>query len=74
MSGQFVNLEDLEYKLTVSAPNGCSYSIPNTIEIPREDCKQPVLTPNGDGVDDNYFFLKREMLRLLINSVTPFAS
>jgi hypothetical protein len=55
-SGQFANLEDLEYKLTVSAPNGCSYLIPNTIEIPREYCKQLVLTPNGDGVDDNYFF------------------
>ncbi|MBO9702831.1 MAG: leucine-rich repeat domain-containing protein [Sporocytophaga sp.] len=55
-SGQFAKLEDLEYKLTISAPNGCSYTIPNTIEIPREDCKQLVITPNGDGVDDNYYF------------------
>lgn len=55
-TGQFANLEDLEYKLTVSAQNGCSYTIPQTIEIPRENCKQLVLTPNGDGVDDNYFF------------------
>ncbi|WP_028982432.1 leucine-rich repeat domain-containing protein [Sporocytophaga myxococcoides] len=55
-SGQFINLEDLEYKLTVSSSNGCSYTIPQTIEIPRENCKQLVLTPNGDGVDDNYYF------------------
>jgi len=55
-SGQFSNLEDIEYKLTISGPNGCSYTIPQTIEIPKENCKQLVLTPNGDGVDDNYYF------------------
>lgn len=55
-SGLFLNLEDLEYRLTVSTSNGCTYIIPETIEIPRENCKQLVLTPNGDGVDDNYYF------------------
>jgi len=54
-SGQFASLADPQYILTIIAPTGCTYTLP-TISIPREECQQIVLTPNGDGVDDTYYF------------------
>lgn len=55
-SGQFLNLADLQYNLTVIAPTGCKYTMPDPISIPREECAQLVLTPNDDGIDDTYYF------------------
>jgi internalin A len=55
-SGVFSHLEDTEYKLTISTPGGCRYSLLSAVVVPREKCSQVVVTPNGDGVDDTYFF------------------
>lgn len=55
-SGTFSNLEELSYNLTIHGINGCKYTWTSPVDIPREPCKQIVITPNGDNVDDNYYF------------------
>jgi internalin A len=67
-TGQFTNLEDLSYQLTIEALSGCKYTLPSAIEIPREYCKQIVITPNGDNVDDTYYFQQSGSARIVDKS------
>ncbi|MBO9701399.1 MAG: hypothetical protein J7604_14415 [Sporocytophaga sp.] len=55
-NGVFKDLNEPEYRLTVKAGNNCSKQLSNTIYIPKENCKDVFITPNGDGVDDTFFF------------------
>ncbi len=54
-NGVFKDLNEPEYRLTVKAGN-CSKQLPHIIYIPKEKCEDVFITPNGDGVDDTFFF------------------
>lgn len=55
-NGVFKELIEPEYTLTVKAGEKCRKELPGKITVPVEKCKEAFITPNGDGVDDNYYF------------------
>lgn len=55
--GQFEGLEEPTYRLYLQDPNGCEKAYPSEIHVPKEVCRQALITPNGDGESDSYFFV-----------------
>lgn len=55
-NGIFKDLNEPEYRLIVKAGEKCIKEYPDKINIPVQKCDDVFITPNGDGVDDNYFF------------------
>ncbi|MBC7389223.1 MAG: leucine-rich repeat domain-containing protein [Opitutaceae bacterium] len=55
-NGNFYGLTEPSYTLKVSTQSGCEKIYPFEIVVPKEDCKQILLTPDGDGENDAYFF------------------
>ena len=51
----FEGLEEGDYRLEVEDANGCRASLARLIGIPAKDCKNPVITLNGDGRGDSYY-------------------
>lgn len=64
-NGMFANLGETEYKLTISRANGCTYTLPTPVVIPKENCTQIVITPNEDGIDDTYYFAQIGQAKLV---------
>ncbi len=64
-NGLFASLGEPEYKLIISRPNGCTYTLPMPVVIPKENCTQVVITPNEDGVDDVYYFSQTGQAKLV---------
>lgn len=54
--GDFKGLTDLLYTLKLTTPTGCQILYPNEIKIETEICDEVVISPNGDGFNDSYFF------------------
>lgn len=54
-TGVFTQLAEPNYTLSISYKN-CTRQYPNLVYIPQDLCKEVVITPNGDGVDEEYFF------------------
>ena len=55
-NGEFKNLSNPSYKLYALASPRCVKLIYDDVEVPIEKCKDAFLTPNNDGVDDNFYF------------------
>ncbi|MBC7389875.1 MAG: leucine-rich repeat domain-containing protein [Opitutaceae bacterium] len=55
-NGNFYGLTEPSYTLKVITYSGCEKIYPFEIVVPKEDCKQILLTPDGDGENDAYFF------------------
>jgi hypothetical protein len=64
-TGLFPNLGEAEYKLTISRSNGCIYTLPTALVVPKENCTQIVITPNEDGIDDTYYFAQTGQAKLV---------
>lgn len=54
--GQFNGLLDGSYTLKVLTDRGCTVNVPKEINVPKEDCGYPLITPNDDNDHDTYFF------------------
>jgi len=54
-TGFFAGLSERKYWLSFKNTTGCE-TAPIEIFIPKEECRQVLITPNGDGESDTYFF------------------
>lgn len=54
-NGFFAGLSEPKYWLSFKNNTGCE-TAPIEIFIPKEECRQVLITPNGDGESDAYFF------------------
>jgi hypothetical protein len=54
--GYFAGLAEPSYTLKIKSSSGCEKNYPGDIVIPKDECKQVLITPNGDGETDTYFF------------------
>src|SRR5690606_19190415 len=48
-------LTEPAYTLTINNGPNCIKNYPATIEIPKDNCEDPFITPDGDGANDTYF-------------------
>ncbi len=55
-SGTFLNLSESCYQVIISGPENCKYTLKDSLSVSRVDCKDIVITPNADGIDDEYLF------------------
>lgn len=55
-NGEFNGLLDGTYTLKVITKRGCVVNVPKEINVPKEDCGYPLITPNDDNDHDTYFF------------------
>ncbi len=55
-TGKFVGLSEPVYKLKAIAQNGCFKEYANSIIINQKECEEAILSPDGDGLSDHYFF------------------
>ncbi len=55
-SGIFIGLSEPKYVLSIRTGSLCEKKYPYEIDIPKEECKQVLITPNGDGESETYFF------------------
>ncbi|HTF82830.1 MAG TPA: hypothetical protein VL947_13935, partial [Cytophagales bacterium] len=56
VNGSFNNLVEGSYSLQIVTDKGCLVSYPKDINIAKENCTYPLITPNGDGDHDEYYF------------------
>lgn len=54
-NGFFAGLSEPKYWLSFKNTTGCE-TAPIEIFIPKDECRQVLITPNGDGESDTYFF------------------
>lgn len=55
-TGKFTGLDESQYILYLKTDDGCLKKYPQLISVPIEDCNNVFITPDGDGIDDTYFF------------------
>lgn len=55
-NGLFENLSETKFLLTIQKNELCSIDNPSIIYLPKNDCKEVIITPNGDGDQDSYYF------------------
>lgn len=55
-SGKFQRVKAGNYTLAVINNSGCVREIPETIIIRSEPCKEVLITPDGDGYQDEFYF------------------
>lgn len=55
-TGIFKNLGFGNYFLSIQSPSSCKISYPNKITIANEPCEEILISPNGDGYQDEYYF------------------
>lgn len=56
INGTFSGLSEPSYQLLFHDANGCEKEYPTEIKILKEECKQALITPNGDGESDSFYF------------------
>ncbi len=55
--GQFSGLMGNSYQMAViTADMRCRANYDQTINLPNEGCAEAILTPDGDGINDEYYF------------------
>lgn len=54
-NGFFAGLSEPKYWLSFKNTSGCE-TAPIEVFIPKDECRQVLITPNGDGESDSYFF------------------
>jgi len=57
-NGNFVGLSEPLYSLSIANKRGCQKQYPNEIRLEKEECQKALVTPNGDGETDSYFFAR----------------
>jgi len=57
-NGNFVGLSEPLYSLSIANKKGCKKQYPNEIKLEKEECQKALVTPNGDGETDTYFFAR----------------
>jgi Leucine-rich repeat (LRR) protein len=55
-SGSFTGLTEPVYKLKIRTANGCEQAYRSEITLVQKDCDEVLISPNGDGLEDAYFF------------------
>jgi hypothetical protein len=55
-TGIFKNLSFGDYYLSITSPSSCKISYPDKITIENEACEEILISPNGDGYQDEYHF------------------
>jgi hypothetical protein len=55
-NGEFQNLNEPTYTLKVLGERSCVYDLAEKIQLPIEECEEIVITPNGDQVEENFYF------------------
>lgn len=55
-NGVFQGLTEEKYTLEIISNKACIENYSSAITLQRLDCKDILLTPNGDGIQDEYFF------------------
>ena len=65
-SGNFENLIPDIYSLYVFDNQNCSFVVPEKTSVPQDlsNCTGIILTPNGDGKNDEYFFTETGQLKI----------
>lgn len=56
--GNFDKLEEGVYLLSIRSGN-CVKEYPDSIKIGKKTCKSIFITPNGDGIDEDYYISER---------------
>ena len=55
-TGRFSGLSETTYSLTLKSENGCVKKYANPIVINQKECEETILSPDGDGQSDSYYF------------------
>lgn len=55
-TGRFSGLSETTYILTLKSANGCVKKYANPIIINQKECEEIILSPDGDGQSDSYYF------------------
>jgi internalin A len=55
-TGKFTGLSETNYSLTLKSANGCVKKYANPIIINQKECEETILSPDGDGQSDSYYF------------------
>lgn len=67
LSGEFLHLKFPSYTLKIFDQNNCYITITSTILIKTDVCQEIIITPNGDGDKDNYYFFQKGTLKIFNN-------
>lgn len=57
-NGIFKGLTEPVYTLKITSKKGCQMEYPTEIKFDKEECQKALITPNGDGEADTFFFHK----------------
>ena len=55
-TGRFSGLSETNYSLILKSANGCVKKYANPIIINQKECEETILSPDGDGQSDSYYF------------------
>jgi len=64
VNGIFDQLNETKFSLVIQKSNLCSIEHPSIINLPKNECKEVVITPNGDGDQDAYFFQQEGIAKI----------